>query len=598
MSFRTTALVAKGLLYGGGTASLLVLSVFYPYTITLALLWLVQKPRFVHRHIMPKLFTHVRCTNGACACLIPLVQRYKLREYNHNRPEHVFRVRDPDGREVLSIDCPKATCKTTIPIQKGTDSRLVRATVIGNAFALSRDEKRPSGFVRLRRRLKYGARQESGMSYPIGINRHDRPTLLQRLWRLARKKDRRLKVIIPEDVYGRHGVWWGKSGMGKSTLIQGKMQWIMDNDMGATVIDPSGQLVNDILKLVPESRKDDVILIRAKDRNCPFQLNVLDAKDEMAELNLKNELLQTIKAVSDSWGADIAMNIERAIETAKLVGGSLQEVFDLLTKQSARDRILTQIDDEELLDFWTGWESTREKSKTPTVRKIRGMIKHPILGPMLGAKESNFDAEEAIRDSKIVLVDLDSSSDTDEVKIMLGNILTAKIRGAAGRQEKGKEVRHFLIIDEASDFVHPGMKLGRMLSQARKQKLSLLMAAQHPSQMKSVIEDIFGNAGTILSFSVDLADADTFAKRMQDVTAEDIMDQNKYECTARIGRTTHFIRTELPERPAVDQTNYIEEKMRAMCKATRRDEETGEGFTVRLKTQSFNKEDIVCQGVR
>jgi len=597
MTFRTKQLVAKGTIYAAGNAFFLAWAIVYPPAIFAALVWLFQKPRFVHRHILPRLFSHVRCPNGKCGYLIPLVQRYKLREYNHNQPEHVFRVRDPNGQEVLSIDCPKDTCKTTIPIQKGTVCKLVRATINGNSFALSPGESPPSRLVILWRKLRRGLLIEKGLPFPIGTDRSDQPTRLQRLWRFVWKQSKRRPVNVPEDVYGRHGVWWGASGMGKSTLIQAKMQWIMQNGMGATVIDPSGQLINDILKLVPEERKDDVILIRAKDRDCPFQLNVLDAKDAMAEMNLKAELLQTIKAVSDSWGGDIALNIERAIETAKLVDGSLQEVFDLLTKQSIRDRIVSQIDDEELIEFWSGWDRMTEKSKTPTVRKIRTMIKHPILGPMIGAKESNFDPEAVIRDSMIVLVDLDTASDTDEVKIILGTIIIGKIRGAASRQEKGKETRHFLIIDEASDFVHAGMKLGKILSQARKQKLSLLMAAQHITQMKDVIDSIFGNAGVLLSFGVDKKDAKEFAERMTDVTPDDIMNQDVGECIARIHRTTYAIKTTLPIRPAVNQTTYIKQKMRSIGKANRRDDETGEGFASHPNAKAVEPE-LVCEGVR
>lgn len=597
MSFRTKQLVAKGVVYAAGNTMFVAWAMVYPPAILAALVWLVQRPRIVQRHILPRLFTHVRCPNGNCGYLIPLKQRYKLREYNHNQPEHVFRVRDPNGQEVLSIDCPKDNCKTTIPIQKGTVCKLVRATINGNAFALSPEEPKPNRIASLWRKMRYGLQREKGISFPIGIDRSDRPTRIQRLWRYTRKQKTRLSVSIPENVYGRHGVWWGASGMGKSTLIQSKMAWIMQNGMGATVIDPSGQLINDILKLVPESRKDDVILIRAKDRDCPFQLNVLDAKDEMAELNLKAELLQTIKAVSDSWGGDISLNIERAIETAKLVGGSLQEVFDLFTKRSVRDRILSQIDDEELIEFWNGWDRMTVKSQTPTVRKIRTMIKHPILGPMIGAKESNFDPEAAIRERKIVLVDLDTASDTDEVKIILGTIIIGKIRGAAARQEKGQEVRHFLIIDEASDFVHSGMKLSKLLSQARKQKLSLLMAAQHISQMRDVIDSIFGNAGVLLSFGVDKKDAKEFAERMTDVTPDDIMNQDVGECIARIHRTTYAIKTSLPIRPAVDQTAYIEQKMRSIGKANKRDDETGEGFASHFNGKAVEPE-LVCEGIR
>ena len=330
------------------------------------------------------------------------------------------------------------------------------------------------------------------------------------------------------------------------------MEWIFQNGLGATVIDPAGDLVDDILKLVPEERRDDVLLIRAKDRQCPFRINLLDTHhDQFAELNLKAEMLHSLKAISQSWGDDIALNIERGIETARMVNGSLKDVFELLTKQSVRDRITSQIDDEELVEFWDGWARITNKARSPTVRKIRTIMKHPILGPMLGAEESNFDPDAIIRDNKIVLIDLDTASESDEVKIILGTFLIGKMRGASLRQPKDERVRHFMIIDEASDFMHPGMNLTKMLSQARKHKLTLVMASQHISQLESVKKSLFGNCGVIVSFNVDDEDARAFASRMTDVAVDDITRQNVGQCIARVRNDTYFIQTTLPHRPAV-----------------------------------------------
>ena len=139
---------------------------------------------------------------------------------------------------------------------------------------------------------------------------------------------------------------FGKSGMGKSTLILSQLQWMFKNGMGGTVIDPAGDLIDDILRFVPEERKDDVILIRAKDEACPFRLNLLETHSRTEEMNLNYELLSALQSVSRSWGEVIAYQMEIGIETAKFFDGSLKDVFDLFTDPAARVAAINELRDE------------------------------------------------------------------------------------------------------------------------------------------------------------------------------------------------------------------------------------------------------------
>ncbi len=122
------------------------------------------------------------------------------------------------------------------------------------------------------------------------------------------------------------------------------------------------------------------------------------------------------------------------------------------------------------------------------------------------------------------------------LKIILGTFLIGKIRAAALRQEKEDRVRHFLIVDEAVDFMHEGMNFPKLFSQARKHKLSLVLASQHVTQMPDKVkESAFANSGVLISFNVDLDDAKLFAARMENVSIQDITRQQRggVSCTDR-----------------------------------------------------------------
>ena len=187
---------------------------------------------------------------------------------------------------------------------------------------------------------------------------------------------------------------------------------------------------------------------------------------------------------------------------------------------------------------------------------------------MLCSRESNFNADAIVREGKIVVVDLSTGSTSENINVILGTFIVSKIMSAAFRQKfltEDKRSRHMLVIDEAKNFMHRGMNFERIFSEARKYKLSLVLANQHITQMNDEVRDAaFSNAGVLLSFNVDRDDAKLFADRMSETTIEDFTSQNVGECIARIHQRTHFIRTVLPQTPETDSTEYILHRMKAM----------------------------------
>ena len=408
--------------------------------------------------------------------------------------------------------------------------------IIGNALARAPGEKRRTRWTTFYRLLRYGPKTVYGGMYVLGRNRLERSTVRKRLLRRLLKLPEHQQVRVTPELDDRHYFIAGKSGTGKSTAIKQRFEQMLEFGDGGMVIDPAGDLVDDLLDMVPEQLRDKVKLIRPRDRQSSFRLDLFDARDEMEQLNLRRELIQAIRAVAESWGGDIAANITKVIEVVEILGGNLRDVYDILTNPQSLNRAYVSIADVELQEFLIGWDRMSLKAKAPTVNKIRELVRHPLIGPMLTARESSFNPQEAIKEGLIILVDLNTSSDSDEVKIILGTILIGKIRAAALRLLKDERRKFYLIIDEASDFMHEGMNIGKILSQCRKHKLTLIMAMQYVDQLKKNASAVFGNCGTLITFELGEEDAAKMAKQMPGVSPSDIMQQERGSASPKSDR--------------------------------------------------------------
>ncbi len=602
MTLRTKILLTGGFFRFGGSGLLLALSQLHWFGVVIALGWMLWCRPALRCVLLPTVFPSTRCPR--CRYLIVLRQFWGCGEhYKDHKVRHVLGFHCNEGHDIKIFECPRKECRATVQVQKGIDSKARKGVILGNAFAYAPGENRPGFLCRLCRLLRYRRYEWDGLKLNLG---YDRRAIQGRLVRWIRRmcgRDTHTKIMVPETVYGRHITIFGKSGMGKSKLILSMAQWIFENGMGATFVDKAGDLARDIVRIVPEHRKDDVLLIRIADRKCPFQFNILQAHDEDEAIDMNEELLHALQRISQSWGENIAYEIEIGVETAKTVDGSLKTVYDLFADSLARDRILPKIDNPELLEFWEKYERRTASSTSAVKRKLGRLIKHPRLGPMLSARKSNFDADAIIRESKIVVIDLSTGSASQEVNIVLGTFLIGKIRAAAFRQQFTKEserVRHWLVIDEAKNFMHRGMDLEKIFSEARKFKLSLVLANQNVGQMNEEVKnEAFGNAGVLVTFNVDHSDAKLFADRMPNVTVHDITTQGVGECIAKIHNDTHFIKTELPTIPEYDPTAYIEAKME---KLNRQEPEEEDGLDDVGEVHSAAKQSPylvdVIEGVR
>lgn len=598
-------LVAKGMYHGSFCTVVITWASLHWTGFLVAVFWMVGWwRRWVLRHVfLPMVFPSVYCPR--CRYLIPLVQVWGCSggHFRDHKPRHACTYYCREGHEIGYFECPRDDCRATINLQRGVQSKLHKAEIQGNSFHYAPTEEKPSRLELLREVLPLWKVHRHPLSFPIGIDRSVFYGRLQRLLRRTLRRSLRKIVHVPEAIYGRHFVVLGKSGMGKSTWIKWLVAWVFQMDMGCTVVDPAGDLAAEVIRLVPERRKDDVLWIKVWDRECPFQFNVLEAGDDDEEANLRDDVLGALRMVSDSWGQEIEYQLSVAIDTVRTFGGSLQDVYDLFTRPSVRRRVISQLRDEELIDFWMKLDKSR-RSQSTVLNKLRNIVRHPILGPMLCARRSNFDADRIIRERKIVVVDTGSMS--SKVNTIAGTFIISKIRAAANRQRfknYHERVRHFVVIDEAGDFMHPGMDLDGIFSKARKFKLSLVLATQFTDQFsEKVRKSAFTNAGVLMSFAVDKEDADQLTKRMDGVAATEIMQQSVGECVVRIHNKVVFLATEQPQTPTYDPTKHIAANMREINRPSPEGEsdDDEEAMGTGGASSAWNEEEHieVRQGVR
>lgn len=572
MKLRTQILLARGVISTMVSVLLLAAAQTHWIAAVCAGAWLAVSRRVMHRLVLPQLFPYARCKNRECGYMIPLVQYWGCKggHYKHHAPTHALAYCCCDGHVIKSFECPRCN-RSTVQLQKGTSGRLCAGVIHSNPMLMSAAEDRPTMLRSLIRRLCRRVCHDE-KRFLLGTDPAFRLPPLHRVLRRLLRRPLTKEVWVPESTYGRHMAFIGATGQGKSVLLTSIIKQKMEAGEGLTVIDPTGDLITDVLRHVPWKRRDDVLLIRPSDPHCGTRMNLLHAHDEIEEININNEVLSSLQRLARSWGDNIALQIDRAIDTVRLVGGSLKDVYDLFTDTDARHQIVKQINDPELQEFWLDeFPRTSYRTRAPVITKLRPVVHHKLLAPILCSRESNFDPDAIIGERKIVLLDLSTGSHVTDVNTIVGTFVFTKLIAAAWRRGKQsqkdssvKRIRHTLFVDEAQNYMHKEMGVQTIISEARKFKLTLALATTHIDLLNdSVRKAVINNMGLLAVFWVGPEDAAMFRRGFQGVTEEDIARLDIGQCIVRNHRTTSLVKTQFPlPLPPRDATGHIECRMR------------------------------------
>ena len=313
----------------------------------------------------------------------------------------------------------------------------------------------------------------------------------------------------------------GKSGTGKSTLLENMAISDIERGNGLCIIDPHGDIAEDVLKYIPEGRKQDLIYFNATEEGKPIAFNPLKGIHPKYHHLVASGLVSTFKKIwSESWGPRMEYILRFTLLTLLCVpDATLLDIQPLLTNKDVRQGALGYVGDEKILDFWHNEfekysPTLRNEAIAPILNKTGLFITSDPLRRIVGQKTNSFRLQQVLDTGKILIVNLSKGEIGEDASSLLGAMLINAIQLAAlHRASQAEHSRRpfYLYIDECHSFVT--LAFANILAEARKYGLSLFLAHQYTEQMDDRVRAaIFGNVGTMIAFRVGAPDAEHLAK--------------------------------------------------------------------------------------
>lgn len=309
----------------------------------------------------------------------------------------------------------------------------------------------------------------------------------------------------------------GKSGTGKSTLLKNMALSDIKRGNGLCVLDPHGDIAEDIICHIPHDRIKDLIYFNATDQENPIAFNPLKGINPKYHHLVASGLISTFKKIwFDSWGPRMEYILRFALLTLLYQPqATLLDIQPLLTQREVREKALIYVEDESIIAFWRNEfdrfpPTFRAEAISPILNKTGLFITCTPLRKIVGQPTSSFRLQQVLDTGKILVVNLSKGLIGEDASSLLGAILINAIQLAAlhrARMPEDTRRPFYLYIDECHSFVT--LSFTTILSEARKYGLSLFLAHQYIEQMDERIRSaIFGNVGTLISFRVGSTDAE------------------------------------------------------------------------------------------
>ena len=325
---------------------------------------------------------------------------------------------------------------------------------------------------------------------------------------------------VPLDSLARHMYVVGKSGTGKTSLLQRVFLDLALQGIGVAILDPHGDLAENLLRFLPGNLASKVTYFDPGDESFPVAWNLLANVPPYGRPLVASGIVSAFKHVwGDSWGPrleHILYNSLRALLDAEQA--SLLGLPKLLSDAAYRKWVIRQIKDPFVKAFWTDEfeqydQRFRQEAIAPIQNKIGPLVGNPILRNIVGQVRRKLDISAVIEEGRIFIANLSKGRIGEDPSNLIGSFLVSAFQQATMERAKVAETDRppfVLIIDEFQNFGTSAF--ASILSEARKYGLCLILSHQFTSQLEPTIRDaVFGNAGTILSFQVGSTDADTMA---------------------------------------------------------------------------------------
>ncbi|MGI6524156.1 MAG: helicase HerA domain-containing protein [Bdellovibrionota bacterium] len=315
----------------------------------------------------------------------------------------------------------------------------------------------------------------------------------------------------------------GKSGTGKSSMLQLLIKSDMENGHGLAVIDPHGDLINNLLKLVPKNRVDDVIILDPADRDFPASFNPLAWVPEHLRMSVTLGIVAIFKKLlGERWNEHVDYLVRFTVSALLSThDATLMSIPKILTDVRYRTAVAGVVSDSGIRKFWLhafdSWsEAHQADAIIPLIDVLRHFLSSDMIRNIVGQPVNRFDFRSIMDNKKILLVKVSKGLLGDENATLFGSLVVSKIYQAAmSRADIPQEERKdfYFYIDEFQTFASENVK--DMLAESRKYHLNLTLAHQFLKQLPSDVSNtIFGNVGNFVTFCVSGDDAGTVSREL------------------------------------------------------------------------------------
>jgi Type IV secretion-system coupling protein DNA-binding domain len=318
----------------------------------------------------------------------------------------------------------------------------------------------------------------------------------------------------------RHMYVVGKTGMGKSTLLENMAAQDIMNGEGMAFIDPHGSAAEVLLEYIPEHRLNDVVYFAPFDMEHPVAFNVMEDVGEDKRHLVVSGLMSTFKKIwVDAWSARMEYILTNALlALIEYPDTTLLSVNRLFADKAYRAKVVDYIKDPAVKSFWVdefaSYTDRYIAESVPSIQnKIGQFTGNPLIRNIIGQPHSSFDIRKMMDEKKILIMNLSKGLIGETNANLLGSMLTTRIYLAAmSRADLHPSVmktmpNFYFYVDEFQSFANS--TFANILSEARKYHLNLIIAHQYIAQMEEEVRDaVFGNVGTTVTFRVGPFDAE------------------------------------------------------------------------------------------
>lgn len=332
--------------------------------------------------------------------------------------------------------------------------------------------------------------------------------------------DSKRPLAIPWSESIRHFYTAGKTGTGKTTLLENCLVSMMKHGNGLFYIDPIGDSAPKMLNYVPKNRVKDVVYFNPTDPDRVMGINLFENSTEHPDLTTDNIMGMLESFYKDSWGDRLAYHLRGAIRTLAAVPDStFPDIARLFKSDRFREQILSYKHSSAIEDYWEDFDDLsktrqlREETLAPIMNKLQPFNLRDDVRHVVSQVHPLFNFDDAMAANKIVIANMDGGKIGEGNASLLGSMLMVLAwKSAQRRPENDRKTPFYSVVDECQNFMNLPTGLDAVLSQGRHYGFGLFLANQYPHQLPETMRRaIVGNVGSFAYFRLTAEDAGLMA---------------------------------------------------------------------------------------